>query len=74
MQQIVIDAPVGQVSAELERRGVAADAKVHVVIEFIDDGTLPMAAIAEAGGAQDWLADEPELYGDSDIVGRMSAA
>ncbi len=74
MQQILIDAPVGQVSAELRRRGVAADAKVHVVIEFIDDGTLPMAAIAEAGGAQDWLADEPELYGDSDIVGRMSAA
>jgi len=33
-----------------------------------------MAAIAEAGGAQDWLADEPELYSDSDIVGRMSAA
>jgi len=47
---------------------------VHFVIEFIDDGTLPMAAIAEAGGAQDWLADEPELYSDSDIVGRMSAA
>jgi hypothetical protein len=70
VQQIVIDAPAGQVSAELQRRGVAADAKVHVVVEFLDDGSLPMAAIAEAGGAQDWLADEPELYGDADLVER----
>jgi hypothetical protein len=50
MQQIVIDVSAGQVSAELRRRGVAAEAKVHVVVEFLDDGRLPMAAIAEASG------------------------
>ncbi len=27
-----------------------------------------MTAIAEAGGAFDWLADEPDLYSDADLV------
>jgi len=72
MQQIVIDAPAGRLSAELERRGVAADANVHVVVDILDDGTIPMTAISEAGGAQDWLADEPDLYDDSDLVERAS--
>jgi hypothetical protein len=27
-----------------------------------------MAAIAEAGGVFDWLADEPDLYSDADLV------
>jgi len=72
MQQIVIDAPAGEVSAELGRRGVAADAKVHVIVEFLDDETLPMATIAEAGKALDWLAAEPELYSDADLVERAA--
>ena len=29
---------------------------------------LPMAAMAQAGGAFDWLADEPDLYTDADPV------
>ena len=29
---------------------------------------LPMAAIVQAGGAFDWLADEPNLYTDADLV------
>ena len=29
---------------------------------------LPMAAIAQAGGAFDWLADEPDLYTDADLM------
>ncbi len=72
MQQIVIDAPAGQISAELNRRGVAADANVHVIVEFLDEGTMPMTAISAAGKAQDWLADEPDLYDDSDMVERAS--
>jgi hypothetical protein len=70
VKRIVIDARAGQVSAELERRGVAADAQVHVVVEFLDDGSLPMAAIGEAGRAQDWLADEPDIYSDADLIER----
>jgi hypothetical protein len=45
---------------------------VHVVVEFLDDGTLPMAAIAGAGRAQDWLADEPDLYSDADLIEHAS--
>jgi hypothetical protein len=69
MQQIVLDAEAGQISAELVRRGVAAGTRVHVLVEVID-AELPMAAIAQAGKGLDWLADEPELYSDSDLVER----
>ena len=55
MQRITLNAEAGQLSAELARHGIAADA-------------LPMAAIAQAGGAFDWLADEPDLYTDADLV------
>ena len=68
VQQFVIEAPAGQLSAELTRRGIAADATVHVVVELLEDESLPMAALAQAGQAHEWLADEPELYSDSDLV------
>lgn len=70
MQRITLDAEAGQLSAELARRGVAADARVHVLVEVMDSeaDALPMAAIAQAGGAFDWLADEPDLYTDVDLM------
>ena len=70
MQKLSLDAEAGQVSAELVRRGIAANARVHVLVEVVDEqpGALPMAAIAQAGGALDWLADEPDLYTDADLV------
>lgn len=70
MQKIALHAKAGEVSAELIRRGVVADARVHVLVEVVgEDADMPsMAAIAEAGGAFDWLADEPELYTDADLV------
>jgi hypothetical protein len=70
MQRIVLDAEAGQLSAELARRGISADARVHVLVEVMDSeaDALPMAAIAQAGGAFDWLADEPDLYTDDDLV------
>jgi hypothetical protein len=69
VQQIILDAEAGQLSAELTRRGIAADAKVHVVVE-LRDAEPPMAAIAQAGQAFDWLADEPDLYTDADLTER----
>jgi hypothetical protein len=69
MRQITLDAEAGQVSAELARRGVAANARVHVLVEVMD-AEPPMAAIAQAGKGFDWLADEPELYSDADLVER----
>ena len=71
MPPITLDTEAGQVSAELARRGIAAGSRVHVQVELVGGDTtdaLPMAAIAQAGGAFDWLADEPELYSDADLV------
>ena len=74
MRRIALDAKASEVSAELARRGIAADAHVHVLVEF-EDGEAelpPMAAVAQAGGAFDWLADEPDLYTDADPVPRRA--
>ena len=68
MSQIVLDAEAGQVSAELARRGIAAHVRVHILVEVADADALPMAAIAQAGKGLDWLADEPDLYADTDLV------
>ena len=70
MQQIVLDAEAREVSTELARRGVAGATRVHVVVNVLEADDLPMAAIAQAGGALDWLAEEPDLYSDADLVER----
>ncbi|GAA0588254.1 hypothetical protein GCM10009416_28390 [Craurococcus roseus] len=69
MQKVALDAKACEVSAELVHRGIAADARVHALVEVVgEDAELPpMAAVAEAGGAFDWLADEPDLYTDTDL-------
>ena len=68
MQRIALDIEAGQVSAELARRGIAPATPVHVVVEVPETPTLPMAALAQAGGAFAWLAEEPELYSDADLA------
>jgi hypothetical protein len=68
MQDIVLDAEAGEVSAELIRRGIPRDRLVHVRVEVSDPPERAVAAIAHAGGAFDWLADEPDLYTDDDLV------
>ena len=70
MQQIVLDAEAGQVSTELVRRGLAATARVHVLVEVIDVTEPPMAAVAQAGKGFEWLAEEPDLYCDADLAER----
>ena len=70
MHRITLDTEAGQVSAELARRGIAAGSRVHVLVEVVDEDTadaLPMAAIAQTGGAFGWLADKPDLYTDADL-------
>lgn len=49
MSHIVLDAQAGEASAELARRGIASDARVHVVVDIIEASGLPMAAIAQVG-------------------------
>jgi hypothetical protein len=58
MERIILDTEAGQVSAELVRCGIKGA------------GGLSTAAIAQAGGGFDWLADEPDLYTDADLVER----
>jgi hypothetical protein len=73
MQRIALDAEAGQVSAELARRGIAPGARVRVLVEVVEDAGAdapPMAAVAQAGGAFDWLAEEPDLYTDADLPRR----
>jgi len=74
MQRITLDAEAGEVSAELARRGIAAHARVHVLVEVQDETeqSVAVAALAQEGGAFDWLADEPDLYTDIDLVERKS--
>jgi hypothetical protein len=69
MEKIAIDTAAGEVSAELARRGIAADRRVLVLVELVEeDDSLSMAGLAQAGGGFDWLDDEPELYTDADLV------
>jgi hypothetical protein len=71
MLRMTLDVEAGQVSAELAHRGIPARARVHVVVEVPDEADPPMAALAQAGGAFDFLADEPDLYTDADIIERF---
>ncbi len=68
MNHIVLDVPAGQVSAELSRRGVAGHVRVHVEVEVVDAPDLPMGTIAQAGKGFEWLAGEPDLYSDADLM------
>lgn len=70
MRTIALDAEAGQVSAELTRRGIPPATLVHVVVELPDREALPMAVLAQEGGAFDWLAEEPDLYSDVDLKQR----
>lgn len=64
---IALDTMAGEVSAELVRRGIAPGTPVHVIVE-LREPPRPQAAIAQAGGAFDWLGDEPDLYSDADLL------
>ena len=73
MASIAMDTRVGQVSAELAGRGLAAETRVRVIVEVVDaSDDLPMTRIVEEGGAFDWLADEPDIYTDADVIAPAS--
>ena len=67
MQRFELEVEARHLSRELTLRGVSDTSLVHAVVEVRDGGDLPLAAIAQAGGAFDWLADEPELYTQTDL-------
>ena len=71
MQRMMLDIEAGQVSAELAHRGIPARTRVHVLVEVPDEAELPMTAVAQAGGAFEFLAEEPDLYTDADAIERF---
>jgi hypothetical protein len=73
MRQVLNDIEAGKVTEELRLRGVPPNQRVRVVVESIDEDELPITAMNAAGGAFDWLADEPDLYSDADLVERYRA-
>lgn len=70
MRQVLENIAADQVFAEMTRRGIKPCQRVRVVFEEIEDDELPIARMAEAGGAFDWLKDEPDLYTVADIKER----
>jgi hypothetical protein len=71
MREILNDVEAGKVSDELRRRGIPPAQRLRVVIESIDEGEPSLTAINAAGGAFDWLDEEPDLYSDADLVERF---
>jgi hypothetical protein len=71
MRQILNDIEAGKVTDELRRRGIPPRQRLRVVVESIDTDEPSLTAINAAGGAFDWLAEEPDLYSDADLVERF---
>jgi hypothetical protein len=71
MRQILNDVEAGKVTNELRRRGIPARQRLRVVVESMEAEEPSLTAINTAGGAFDWLAEEPDLYSDADLVERF---
>ena len=71
MRQILNDIEAGRVTDELRRRGIPSRQRLRVVVESIEAEEPSLTAINAAGGAFDWLAEEPDLYSDADLVERF---
>jgi hypothetical protein len=56
------------VTYELRRRGIPPGQRLRVVVENIEADEPSITAMNCAGGAFDWLAEEPDLYSDADLV------
>jgi hypothetical protein len=70
VRQILNDIEAAKVSHELQRRGIPPAQRLRVVVESIDVEPS-LTTINAAGGAFDWLAEEPDLYSDADLIERF---
>jgi hypothetical protein len=71
VRQILNDIEAGKVTDELRRRGIPSGQRLRVVVESIEADEPSITAMNAAGGAFDWLAEEPDLYRDADLVERF---
>jgi hypothetical protein len=69
MRYVLENVEAGKLSGEMKRRGVAGEQRVRAVVEVLDE-SLPLASMAEAGRAFEFLADEPEIYSEKDLRSR----
>ena len=70
MKQVLDSIEAEQVFSEMSRRGIKPHQRVRVAFEVIEEEDIPIARIAQDGGAFDWLADEPDLYSPNDLKER----
>jgi hypothetical protein len=66
MRYVLEDIEAGEISLEVERRGISARQRLRVTLETLEND-LPLARMAEEGRAFDFLKDEPDLYSEADI-------
>jgi hypothetical protein len=71
MRHILNDIEAGKVTDELRRRGVPPSQRLRVVVESMEAEDPSLTAMNAAGRAFDWLAEEPDLYTDADLVERF---
>ena len=69
MRYVLENIEAGRIPGEIQRRGIPAQQRVRVIVETLD-GDLPLAQLAEEGGAFKFLLDEPDLYSEADIQRR----
>ena len=65
MRYVLENVEAGKLTEEIRRRSLSEHQKMRAVVETLNN--LLLARIAEQGGAFNFLADEPDLYGPRDI-------
>jgi hypothetical protein len=65
MRYVIENIEARKLTDEIRRRGLPEHQRVRAVVETLNE--LPLARIAEQDGAFDFLADEPDLYIESDV-------
>jgi len=68
MRYVLENVEAGKLTEEVRRRGLPEHQRVRAVVDTLND--LPLARTAQEGGAFNFLADEPDLYGEADIQRR----
>jgi hypothetical protein len=66
MRYVLENIEAERLPGEMQRRGISPGQRLRVVVETLDSD-MPLAGIAEHGGAFAFLADEPDIYGEADI-------
>ena len=68
MRYALNDIQAGKLAQELQRIGIRPEQRVNVLVESQDLADIPITRINAEAGAFDWLAEEPDLYSESDLV------